>query len=109
MEIEEFVIFTEKLELKKPFIGNADDEVDRAAKRYVVEGEEELWEEVGVVLTVQSKRPGVNLKYFLEALINYAIATSDKCVVEYHEADEDAVENSECNKKSVERVLHLLA
>ena len=37
------------------------------------------------------------------------IATSDKGVVEYHEADEDAVKYSKCNKKTIERVLHLLA
>ena len=34
--------------------------------------------------------------------------TSDKSVVKQHEADEDAIKDSEGYKKPVERVLHLL-
>ena len=39
----------------------------------------------------------------------YSVLTSDKSVVKQHEADEDAIKDSEGYKKPVERVLHLLA
>ena len=38
--------------------------------------------------------------------IDFVQFTSDKGVVKYHEAYEDVIEHSKCNKKSVEGVFH---
>ena len=44
----------------KPFKGDADDKIDRAAKGNVIEGEEEFGEEVGIEFTVQAEGPAVH-------------------------------------------------
>ena len=45
---------------EKPFEGDADDEIDGATEGDIVEGEEKLWEEIGIQLTIKCEWPFVH-------------------------------------------------
>ena len=47
----------------KPFIRDANDEINRAAEGDVVQREEELGEEVGIEFTLLGEGPGEHFKY----------------------------------------------
>ena len=90
-----------------PFVGNDDGGVDGAGEGDVVEGVEQLGEDVSVHNRVVVQGPPPHWDNFANLENAQSLHTSDNCVVEEDKDDEGGVEEGEGNEELVEGVAHL--